>query len=301
MKRLPVSVALLLVPLLLLSAWDVDLSLAAPGGIVSVVSHEGDELAGGAELRYQGRTLSASEAISTEESYIILLPIPCDLSGSLIELYVRDAGDALTSLEIPIAVREFIHEEIPLSIAMSELRQSDDPRKIEESRRMWELLGRFDPAASLAEEVLILPVGEARKSSSYGDRRLFIYTDGEKSRSLHYGIDYAVPVGTGVAAAAGGRVVLAAERMLTGFSIVLEHGPGIFSIYYHLDALAVEEGEFVEQGDILGTSGMTGLATGPHLHWELRINRIPVDPLLFTARPFVSAGTESSLNVDTDP
>jgi len=295
-KGLFFLIAFLLLPAVLLSAWDVDLSLAVPGGIVSLISAEPEELAGGAELRYQDRTLSRAEAIRGEGIYVILLPVPCDLAASSIELTVRDAARTLSSIEIPIKTRDFVYEEIPLNTAMSDLRQTDDPRKVAESRRMWELLSSFDETAPLAGESLILPVGDARQSSRFGDRRLFLYSDGGKSRSLHFGIDYAVPVGTGISAPAAGKVVLAADRMLTGLSVVLEHGPGIFSIYYHLDTLQVREGQQVQQGDSLGTSGMTGLATGPHLHWELRIGRVPVDPLLFTTRPFVQAGLVSSRN-----
>ncbi|WP_319562266.1 M23 family metallopeptidase [Marispirochaeta sp.] len=287
MPRLPLFAVLLLFPVNLLSAWDVDLSLAVPGGIVSVAAVDREEISGGVELWYQGRRVSSAEGIPAAVGYVALLPLPCDLSAGEVELRVKNALDVVSSLELTIEGRDFIYEEISLNTAMSELRQSDDPRKMEESRRMWELLGSFDPAASLTEEALVLPVGEARQSSSYGDRRLFLYRDGGESRSLHYGIDYAVPVGTPVAAAAGGKVVLAADRMLTGLSVVLEHGPGIFSIYYHLDSLLVNEGDRVENGETIGSSGMTGLATGAHLHWELRINRVPVDPLLFLHRPFV--------------
>jgi len=301
LTRLLLLPALLLFPAAILSAWDADLSLAVPGGIVSVVSDNPEELAGGAELRYQDRTISTAEAFRGDGFYAILLPVPCDLSAPNIELAVRDADRSLSFMEIPVKTRDFVYEEIPLNTAMSDLRQSDDPRKIAESRRMWELLGSFDETAPLATESLVLPVGEARQSSRFGDRRLFVYSDGGRSRSLHFGIDYAVPVGTGVSAPAAGTVVLATDRMLTGLSIVLEHGPGIFSIYYHLDSLHVEEGDRVQQGDSLGTSGMTGLATGPHLHWELRIGRVPVDPLLFITRPFVQAEPVLSRNSATDP
>ena len=85
-------------------------------------------------------------------------------------------------------------------------------------------------------------------------------------------------------ASAAGRVVLARSRILTGNSIILEHLPGIYSIYYHLDNIAVSEGSIIEAGTILGESGATGLATGPHLHWEIRVSGENADPDAFLPR-----------------
>ena len=84
-----------------------------------------------------------------------------------------------------------------------------------------------------------------------------------------------------------GKVVLAQNRILTGNSIVLEHFPGIYSLYYHMDSLNVEEGDRVAAGANLGTLGATGLVTGPHLHWELRVNTIPVDPMKYLDRGLI--------------
>jgi Peptidase family M23 len=272
-----------------LSALEVDLSLAVPGGVISVYSDLHEELQRGAVLADEGKIISSGEpvALGDEGPWVLLLPLPCDYPHPVADLIVRGAGGAEETRKIELLAREFVHEEIPLNGEMSGLRQSDDPRKIEESRIMWQLLSSFDQSSSLQTRALVLPTGDARESSHYGDRRLFRYRDGSTSRSLHYGIDYAVPVGTAVRAAAPGKIVLAADRMLTGYTLVIEHGPGIFTLYYHLDSLGVEEGARVEQGQVIASSGMSGLATGPHLHWELRINRIPVDPLLFLKRPFV--------------
>ena len=80
---------------------------------------------------------------------------------------------------------------------------------------------------------------------------------------------------------------LAEFRILTGNSVVLEHFPGIYSLYYHMDSLNVEEGQPLVQGDQIGELGSTGLVTGPHLHWELRVNTIPVDPMKYLERGLI--------------
>jgi murein DD-endopeptidase MepM/ murein hydrolase activator NlpD len=76
-------------------------------------------------------------------------------------------------------------------------------------------------------------------------------------------------------------------RIVTGNSVVIEHLPGVYSLYYHLDKIEVKEGDIVEAGTLLGLSGATGLATGPHLHWEVRVNGENTDPDVFTTRPIL--------------
>jgi murein DD-endopeptidase MepM/ murein hydrolase activator NlpD len=97
-------------------------------------------------------------------------------------------------------------------------------------------------------------------------------------RPGHKGIDIAAPKGTPVLAAAGGTVresEFSAER---GNYVVIDHEEGASTVYAHLEKLLVEPGQLVEAGEQIGTVGSTGMATGPHLHFELRINDEPVDP-----------------------
>ena len=70
--------------------------------------------------------------------------------------------------------------------------------------------------------------------------------------------------------------------MTTGWSVVIEHLPGLYSLYYHMSELKVKEGDIVKEGQLIGLSGATGLATGPHLHWEMRLNMAAVNPDFFT-------------------
>jgi murein DD-endopeptidase MepM/ murein hydrolase activator NlpD len=76
-------------------------------------------------------------------------------------------------------------------------------------------------------------------------------------------------------------------RIISGYSIIIEHAPGIYSIYYHLDSIIAQEGSIVEAGEVIGLSGSTGFSTGPHLHWELRVNTENTDPDAFVARPLI--------------
>lgn len=118
--------------------------------------------------------------------------------------------------------------------------------------------------------------GESRHTSPYGSRRTY---GNDPTVSAHAGEDYSAPAGTPVYAPAAGQVVMAETLFVRGNAVVLDHGNGVFTGYWHLSALDVEPGASVAPGQLLGKVGSTGLSTGAHLHWELRIAGMAVDPL----------------------
>ncbi|ERM91514.1 hypothetical protein O163_10090 [Caldanaerobacter subterraneus subsp. yonseiensis KB-1] len=101
------------------------------------------------------------------------------------------------------------------------------------------------------------------------------------SREFHPGIDFGLPSGTPVKAAADGVVVLAGEYGGYGKAVVINHTDGLSTVYGHLSEIKVEEGKEVKQGEAIGLSGSTGRSTGPHLHFEIRKDGQPVDPLQY--------------------
>ena len=125
----------------------------------------------------------------------------------------------------------------------------------------------------------IWPVA-GRISGRFGSQRVYRGQPG----SYHSGIDIAGGSGTAYVAPADGVVVLAAEAPFTleGNLLIIDHGMGLSSAFLHSSALLVREGEAVKQGQPIGRIGMTGRATGPHLHWGLVWHGLRLDPLLFT-------------------
>ncbi|MGH2349374.1 MAG: M23 family metallopeptidase [bacterium] len=101
-------------------------------------------------------------------------------------------------------------------------------------------------------------------------------------RGFHRGVDLAAAAGTPVAAANDGIVRLAETLPLSGKAVLLDHGMGIVTSYLHQSAILVRPGQRVRRGEIIGRVGSTGLSTGPHLHWGLRINGVHVDPMPWT-------------------
>jgi biotin carboxyl carrier protein len=118
---------------------------------------------------------------------------------------------------------------------------------------------------------------QGRISGRFGNQRVY---DGTP-KSPHSGMDIAVPQGTPVKAPADGVVTFAAPDLyLTGGTVLLDHGHGISSNFLHLSRIDVKVGDVVKQGDVIGAVGMTGRATGPHLHWGMSWFDVRIDPLL---------------------
>ena len=115
---------------------------------------------------------------------------------------------------------------------------------------------------------------EGIESTPFGAQR---YVNGEP-RSPHSGIDIAAPEGTSVITPLGGKVLVAESMYLNGNTIAIGHGHGLVSVFSHLKSASVKKGEWIEAGQQIGEVGMSGRATGPHLHWGLRFQQARINP-----------------------
>jgi murein DD-endopeptidase MepM/ murein hydrolase activator NlpD len=125
--------------------------------------------------------------------------------------------------------------------------------------------------------------GELRITAPFGQRRS--YNSGPVS-SYHAGYDLGADRGTPVMAPITGTVALAEPLQVRGKAIILDHGLGVFSAFWHLSEIQVSAGEVVTPGQVVGLVGNTGLSTGPHLHWEMRVGGVPVDAMQWTQQTF---------------
>ena len=144
----------------------------------------------------------------------------------------------------------------------------------------------------------LLPLQSAFPTTSpYGVRRN--YNSGQYF-SYHTGQDFAAPGGSPVLAPADGVVSLAQPLTVRGISVILDHGAGLFTGYWHLQEALVGPGETVQAGDPIGLVGTTGRSTGEHLHWELRIYGVAVDPMPFLKRPLLAVPSTVDLEANED-
>ncbi len=161
-----------------------------------------------------------------------------------------------------------------------------DEDREEQSRRLWDAFSSFSKFILHEEGTLSKPV-DGKHTSAFGYQRVTKYPNGKESISIHKGEDLAAKTGTPVLSTGRGRVLLAENRIVTGNTVVIEHLPGVVSVYYHMDSIGVVRGYFLEKGDIIGEVGTTGYSTGPHVHWELRISTVPVNPMQFLNRELI--------------
>ncbi len=126
---------------------------------------------------------------------------------------------------------------------------------------------------------------EYTTTSPFGTRRS--YNSGPVN-SYHAGQDFGAPEGVLVGAPGDGIVVMAEPLAVRGNSIIIDHGGGVYTGYWHLSELKVAVGDAVRTGDIIGLVGNTGRSTGAHLHWEMRIYGVAVDPVQFLAMPLLA-------------
>ena len=158
------------------------------------------------------------------------------------------------------------------------------PPKSVQSRIEQELKEANAVYSSTTKEVLFdgvfkIPM-DSFITSAFGKARMF----NEKIASYHGGTAFRAAVGTPIMASNSGVVRIAKERYYAGNSVVIDHGYGIYSQYYHLSHIKVKIGQKVKKGDIIGLSGATGRVSGPHLHFGIFAAKNQVDPLDFIAK-----------------
>jgi len=142
---------------------------------------------------------------------------------------------------------------------------------------------------SLRRAFLASPVPYSRRTSGFGMRQHPIL----HTQRAHTGVDYAAPTGTPVMSVADGVVVESSYQGAYGNMVVVQHNGQQATVYAHLSRMQVKRGQSIKQGDVIGAVGTTGLSTGPHLHFEFRVNGRHVDPLTLaqqgSAEPISSA------------
>ncbi len=178
-------------------------------------------------------------------------------------------------LAYTVAPKQYAEQRLRVAPRTVDLSPEDEARWRRERAHQAQVIAHF--STPLPERLAMqAPVG-GRRSSSFGLRRVF----NGQPRNPHSGMDIAAPAGTPVLAPLAGRVLDTGDYFFNGNTVWLDHGGGLLSMVCHLSAVAVQSGDTVAAGALLGAVGATGRATGPHLHWGVMLNRTMVDPALF--------------------
>jgi murein DD-endopeptidase MepM/ murein hydrolase activator NlpD len=228
-----------------------------------------------AVIRFLGRTLVLRPGPSGGDTQAFL-GIDLDVKPGSYALDVKvekkDGSEEALRRDITILDRVFPTEKLWVK-----QEYVTPPRAVAERiRREAELVGlvfKLITPEWLGDGAFIAP-HPADHWSNFGQRRLTNNT----LKTVHGGVDVKVPFGDPIKAVNAGRVVLASSLYLSGNTVIIDHGLGVFSYYCHLSKLLVHRGDRVRKGDVIGKCGTTGRSTGPHLHWTMRIFDSRVDP-----------------------
>jgi hypothetical protein len=186
---------------------------------------------------------------------------------------VAKNGGALATGAVTVRARTFPTQPLTLPKGMVDL---DAPTlaRVETEREELKAALAAGAAERLWRGPFRIPVDGGQPTGGFGLRRIL----NGQPRSPHTGYDWAAPAGTPVLAANTGRAALVAEYFFAGRNVVLDHGLGLFTLYFHLTEARVAPGESVSAGQVIGTVGATGRVTGPHLHFAVLLNGARVDP-----------------------
>ena len=175
--------------------------------------------------------------------------------------------------KLTIHKRDFPVQRLTLPEKMVDLDPETERRAVAEGEHLRTLYRTITPER-LWRGGFVRPVAGSEAPSGFGHRRVI----NGKPRSPHSGADYKAAKGTPVVAANSGKVALVADYFFPGRLVILDHGLGVYTLYFHLDTVGVGAGDVVGRGQILGTVGATGRATGPHLHFGALVGGARVDP-----------------------
>jgi hypothetical protein len=247
----------------------------------------------------------AGAGITTADARVAFFAVLHDQDPNApITVYARDAAgnEAVAALDHRVFPKPFAHSRIeiddrflqrvvpaiaaatpdmalstaPPDLAVSFLKINGDLRR-RNGQTLVDLSKKTSPQMLWSEA--FQPLGNAKVEAKFADSRTYLYQGREIDHQVHLGFDLAVTAHIPVVAANRGVVLYAAALGIYGNCIVLDHGLGVQSLYGHLSEIAVKVGDKVDKGQVMGRSGMTGLAAGDHLHFTMLVDGHPVNPV----------------------
>lgn len=219
---------------------------------------------------------------SNKEKYygfFIPLNVYWNLSSYKIHIKLNVKNNLFYEIKHEIQVPQKAWEKQSINFTKKKYLELNNYNKIKyttEKKEREKIYNLFNPELFIND--YCLPVEKIAITSEFGLIREWKLYKKTFSKDIHNGLDLANALDTEVYAPGNGIIKVAKPCELLGNLIIIDHGFSIYSEYYHLNKILVNEGLFVKKGDIIGTIGMTGASTGYHLHWGLRINGFSVDP-----------------------
>ncbi len=244
-----------------------------PGGIVVIDLVHQQEVA--PRVYFQERRVSV---LKNQDKWIALVGIPLSLKPGKHHILVKQSGAGQRKIPFTVQTKEYPSQYITIKNKRMVNPYAKDLDRIKKERIPINKALRTWTPQPVVDTDFSVPV-DGRLSSPFGLRRFF----NDQPRNPHSGLDIAAPKGTPIKAPADGIVINSGNYFFNGNSVFLDHGQGLITGYFHMNEIKVKAKQHLKRGNVLGTVGETGRVTGPHLHWNVYLNRTKVDPALFIA------------------
>ena len=219
-------------------------------------------------VTFEGRTLPGFETGGLLNAYF---GIDLDVKPGAYRV-AYEMGAETGTLPFVVKSREFATEELKVAPKYTEPDKKTQERIDREAKELNALWAGVSPQRLWSKGFVLPAAGPL--GSPFGLRRVF----NKKPKSPHAGVDIKAAQGAEVYASNAGKVVLANELFFTGNTVIIDHGLGLYTVYAHLSRTDVTAGADVERAALVGLVGATGRATGPHLHWGVKLAGARVDP-----------------------
>lgn len=248
-------------------------SANVPGGIAIVQLDE--ESTTPPRVYYQDQRTLVMPDPNHKHKWLTIVGIPLDAKAGPHQVQIYSEQKS-SYKKFNVKSKTYPHQHLTIADTRKVLPLAEDLPMIEEqylttieTYKHWE----YKP---LTSAMLKLPV-KGRKSSPFGIQRFM----NKIPQHPHSGIDIAARKGTAVKASKEGTVINVGHYFYSGKIVFIDHGQGFITSYCHLDSVIVKVGQQVKEGQVIGSIGTTGRATGPHLHWSVSLNGVRVDPEWF--------------------
>ncbi len=254
----------------LVQAQNLPTMLAVPGGIVNIPLGKTDTAA--PSVTFQAKKVLVLEQ---DKQWVAVVGIPLKIKVGQHSIQVKSA-EKERKIDFSIADKDYPAQYITIKNKRMVNPNPDDLKRIRSERpAINKALNTWSLQAVDSLNFQIPVIG--RLSSPFGLKRFF----NNQAKNPHSGLDIAAIKGTDISSPAAGIVINTGSYYYNGNTVFLDHGQGLITGYFHLSKISVTDGQIVAQGSKLGEVGATGRVTGPHLHWNVYLNKTKVDPALF--------------------
>ncbi len=188
--------------------------------------------------------------------------------------YLEKKQEKSTLLFLDVQKGIYAHEELHVDSSKVNPKSKEVKKRIEkEYNQAMKIYNTVTPKLYISKP-FELPL-DSNITSDFGKARIY----NGSLKGYHSGTDFRAKTGTQIKASNDGKVVLVSDRFYSGGTVVVDHGYGIYTCYFHMSKFNVKIGQMVHKGELLGLSGQSGRVTGPHLHFAARVDGVQVDPL----------------------